>query len=90
MNGSRGKLVNVVSGVSQENVLGPLLFLIYILEIYSIPENKLISYDDDSTSILKCLICMFWAVIQFDSIRVAVAESLNCDLGKVSEWCDLL
>ena len=43
-------------------------------------ENKLIGYADDSTLI---------AVVPSAGVRVAVAESLMCDLGRVSEWCDL-
>ena len=49
VDGCRGKLVNVVSGVPQGSVLGPLLFLIYTSELFSIFENKLIGYTDDST-----------------------------------------
>ena len=49
--GCRSKLDNVVSGVSQGSVLGPLLFLLYASELFSILENKLIGYDDDSTLI---------------------------------------
>ena len=45
----RSKLVNVVSGVPQGSVLGPLLFLLYTSELFSILENKLIGYADDST-----------------------------------------
>ena len=30
------------------------------------------------------------AVVQSPGVRVAVAESLISDLGRVSEWCDLL
>ena len=41
------KLVDVVSGVPQGSVLGPLLFRLYISEFFSILENKLISYADD-------------------------------------------
>ena len=44
-------------------------------------ENKLISYADDCTLLL---------VVPSTFIRVTVAESLDCDIGKASEWCDLL
>ena len=47
VHGYRSKLVNVVSGV-QGSVLGPLLFLLYTSELFSILENKLIGYADDS------------------------------------------
>ena len=30
------------------------------------------------------------AVVPSPGIRVTVGESLICDLGRVSEWCDLL
>ena len=40
--GCRSKLVNVVSGVPQVSVLGPLLFLLYTSELLSILENKVI------------------------------------------------
>ena len=73
------KLVHDVSGVSKCCVLGQLLFLLYTSEFFSILENKLISYADDSTLV---------AVVPTLSIRVAVAESLIRVLGRVSEWCD--
>ena len=78
--GCRSKLVNVVSGVTQGSVLGPLLFLLYTSELFSILENKLIGYADDST---------LMAVVSSPGVRVAVAESLTRDLGRVSEWYDL-
>ena len=43
-------------------------------------QNKLIGYTDDST---------LMAVVPSPGVRVAVAESLIRDLGRVSEWCDL-
>ena len=75
VDGCRIKLVNDVSAVPQGSVFGPLLFLLYISELFSIPENKLIGYADDYTLI---------AVVLSPGIGVTVAESLNRDLGKVS------
>ena len=51
VDGCRSKLVNVVSGVPQGSVVGPLLFLPYTSELFSILENKLIGYADDSSLI---------------------------------------
>ena len=51
VDGWRSKLVNVVSGVPQGSVVGPLLFLPYTSELFSILENKLIGYADDSSLI---------------------------------------
>ena len=78
--GCRSKLVNVVSGVPKGSVLGPLLFLLYTSKLFSILENKLIGYADDSTSM---------AIGPSPGVRVTAAESLSDDLVKVSEWCDL-
>ena len=43
-------------------------------------ENKLIGLSDYST---------LMAVGPSPGVRVAVAESMNRDLGKISGWCDL-
>ena len=63
----------------QSSVLGPLLFLLYTSELFSILENKLIGADDST----------LMAVVPSPGVRVAVAESLIRDLGRVSEWCYL-
>ena len=67
VDGCRSKLVNVVSGVPEGSVLGPLLFLLCTSELFSSLENKLIGYADDST---------LMAVVPSPGVRVAVAESL--------------
>ena len=65
MDSCRSKLVNVVSGVPQGSVLGPLLFLLYTSEIFSIVENKLIGYTDDS---------ILMAVVPSPGVRVTGAD----------------
>ena len=70
----RIKLVNVVTRVPQESVLGPLLSLLYTWEIFSILKNKLIGYSNDST---------FMTVVQSPGVRVTVTQSLIRDLGRV-------
>ena len=80
VDGCRSELVRVLSGGLQGSVLGRLLFLLYTSELFTILQNKFIGYTDHPT--LK-------AVVQSPGVRVAVAESLIRDLGRVSEWCDL-
>ena len=96
VDGCRSKLVNVVSGVQQGSVLGALLFILSTSELlsilenkiifsilpqrFSVLENKLIGYVDDST---------LMAVVLSPGIRITIAESRIRDLGKVGEWCVL-
>ena len=51
VDGCRSKLVNVVSEVPQGSVLSPLLLLLYTSELFSILENMMIGYAEDSTLI---------------------------------------
>ena len=80
VDGCRNELVDVVSGVPQGNVLVPLLFLMYTSELFSIMENTLIGYADNSPLV---------TVDPSPGVRVTVAKSLIRDLGRVSEWCEL-
>ena len=81
VDGCHSKLVNAVSGVPPDSVLGPLLFLLYTSEFFSIPDNKLIGYADHST---------LMAVLPSPGARVTVADSMNRDLVRVNAWCDIL
>ena len=80
VDGVRSHLVDVVSGVPQGSVLGPLLFLLYTSDLFSILENEMIGYADDSTLI---------AAIPSPNARISVAQSLDRDLLKVSNWCNM-
>ena len=64
----------------QRSVLGPQLLLLYTAELFSIVENKLYGYADDSTMM---------AVVPSPGEIVAVSEPMYRDLKRVSVWCDL-
>ena len=80
VDGCHSKLVNVVSGVPQGSVLGPKLFFLYTAELFSTVENELYGYADDSTLV---------AVVPSSRERLAVSDSMNRDLNRVSVWCNL-
>ena len=80
VDGCRSKLVNVVSGVPQGSVSGPSVVPLVTAELFSIVENQLYCYADDSTLV---------AVVPSPGERVAVSESMNRNLNRASVWCNL-
>ena len=77
VDGCRGKLGSVLSEVRKA-----VFWVRYHSSCapWSFFHTGVISYEDEST---------FIAVLLFPGVIIAVAETLNRDLGKVSEWCDL-
>ena len=65
----------------KDSVLSTLLFLIYTSMLFSKLLNKL-QLDVTVRVTVRCLELS-------PAVRVTVAESLNREIGKVSEWCDL-
>ena len=84
MDGCRSELVNFLSGVPKDRVLWSLMFLLSTSELFYILENKLVGYAIDST--LKAVVCIYIPLL---GVRVTVPKSLNRDLRKASELCDL-
>ena len=80
VDGHHGEWRNVVSGVPQGSVLGPLLFILFTQDMWVGLENQLVAYADDATLL---------AVIPSPDERQLVSDSLNRDLTKISEWCRL-
>ena len=74
--GSKSKQLDVVSGVPQGSVLGPLLFLVYINDLpLHVEKSKLDLFADDVT-------------LHSSSADMNVIENhLNCDIEKIDEWC---
>ena len=76
VHGSTSQLVPVLSGVPQDSVLGPLLFLTFINNLYHIPfssGSKLVLYADDTT-LYKPINC------RHDF------EAFQEDINKIYDW----
>ena len=80
VDGQFNEYENVISGVPQRSVLGPLLFILYTHYMWFGLENIFVSYADDATLL---------AHITSPNIRSDVTESLNRDLNKICTWCNL-
>ena len=79
VDGFRGRSDSVVSGVPQGSVLGPLLFVIFTSDMWSVVSNDLVAYADDAT---------LFASIDSPADRSVVVQSLNEDLASIVLWCE--
>ena len=70
--------VNVVAGVPQASVLGPLSFILCTSELFHIVGNHIVVYADDST---------IYAFNPRPLSRPEVMESLSQDLAVNNSWC---
>ena len=77
VNGAASEWIPIISGVPQGSVLGPLLFILYTIEMFELAEHRLFDYPDDSTLL---------AVARKPADIPAVAASLNTDVARIQEW----
>ena len=80
VDGQYSDFCDVVSGVPQGSVLGPLLFILYTADLFSDVKSHLFSYADDTTLL---------SVVPSPSDRGLIAESINSDLDRIQQWCDM-
>ena len=78
LDGKVSALVNVISGVTQGSVLGPLLCILYSSELFHIVRNHIVGYADDTT---------IDALIPRPLSRSQGMKSPNQDLAAINSWC---
>ena len=65
------------AGVPQGSVLAPLLFLVFINDLFDVVQNELDIFADDST---------LWSIVASVSLRKSVADSMSTDLAAIECW----
>ena len=74
VNGIKSDLKHIQMGVPQGSILGPILFIIYINDIYKSTSMNILSYADDTT-----------VYISGNNIQ-SLVDTINKELAKIHTW----
>ena len=80
MDNKSSALKRITTGVPQGSILGPLLFLIYVNDLPSITDLKIIQYADDT-----CTIIPFKYTSDHNKLQLAV-KTINNKLNLIYRW----
>ena len=81
--GISSSIIAIETGVPKGSILGQLLFIIYMNDIYTVSDNlNFILYADDST--LNSPICSFSSDCDGDVERVSIL--INLELNNIADW----
>ena len=77
VDGKQSSLIDVVSGVPQGTVLGPLLFLLHINDLQSVVSSKVRLFADD---------CLIYRNIKNKEDQIALQKDLNSMENRGNTW----
>ena len=85
-NNTQSSLTNVITGVPQGSILGPLLFIIYMNDIAHITKKFYSILYADDTSLIEPL-CTF--SVEIDNNSTTLSDVINKELNLITDWLAL-
>lgn len=83
LNGTKSPMREILTGVPQGSILGPLLFIIYMNDVHVVSKKfNFILFADDTTTLGS--MCSF--TLNQPSKNTEISDNINGELAKLSDW----